>query len=115
MISQSDNYSYRDHQNAMFNKMKTYLTMTNCRRQMLLEHFNKDDASNSPAKTIHFKVRENCCDNCAHRLKNISENIKEEDNYIDYTTEAQKVLYIFFQLLKHSIKSINKSYFYKAF
>jgi len=94
MISQTENFNYRDHQTMMFNKMKSYLTASSCRRQIILTHFDKDDAlkSDSPYKNIILPLRENCCDNCCNRLNNKNANINEEDSLKDFTLDAHKVI-----------------------
>ncbi len=92
MIAQTENYSYRDHQTLMFNKMKSYLTTPNCRRQIILTHFAKDEAlSDDSESKIQPVLRENCCDNCSKRLQNKNDNVKEEDTFKDFTLEAHKV------------------------
>lgn len=95
MITLTENHNYRDHQTLMFNKMKSYLTASSCRRQIILAHFAKDDnlSDESPKnKTSQPLLRENCCDNCLNRLNNKNANINEEENLKDFTLDAHKVI-----------------------
>ena len=95
MISQVENAAYRDNQIKMFNKMKTYLSTSTCRRYLLLKHFETDegillDEDQTESKS-RIRNRENCCDNCTMRLNNKINNIKEEDLYKDFSDDAEKL------------------------
>ncbi|XP_077299796.1 bifunctional 3'-5' exonuclease/ATP-dependent helicase WRN-like isoform X2 [Arctopsyche grandis] len=52
------------------NLMKHYISSTNCRRQMILSHFEKSNYD----KTI---FKHNCCDNCTFNLSSMKKSVQD--------------------------------------
>jgi hypothetical protein len=81
----------------MFAKAQTYLSMSGCRREYLLKHFETDDqgddkmcSADTSSKTVKFKA--NCCDNCTTRLKNCDGDMNEEETLTDFSKDGLKLL-----------------------
>lgn len=87
-LNQIVNETFRSHKSDMLAEMQKFLTTSNCRRLLLLNHFeeNKKDSSD-----LANQFKNNCCDNCTSRLKSAS----SPDGQIqmkDYTQEAKKIV-----------------------
>jgi len=97
---------FRNIKNKQFVKIQHYLTTTNCRRQLILEHFEQDDeeitdnTTNAATKTKDFKL--NCCDNCTQRLMNSSNKDEEKD----FSEEAEKLFNAIKLLQRYGLTSI---------
>lgn len=96
---------FRNIRNKQFVKMQHFLTTTNCRRQLILKHFEQDDEeitdnTTSAVKTNDFKL--NCCDNCTQRLMNSSNQDEEKD----FSQEAEKLFDVIKLLQRYGLTSI---------
>jgi hypothetical protein len=74
----------------MFNKVQKYLSMSGCRREYLLRHFEEEDHDEQgDSPKIYNKFKPDCCDNCTTRMKSGSD---QPDELKDFSKDAHKLL-----------------------
>ena len=77
----------------MFAKVQKYLSMSGCRREFLLKHFEEEDHDEQETdltKTVS-QFKPDCCDNCTNRLKSGAKD-QQVDELKDFSKEAHKLL-----------------------
>jgi werner syndrome ATP-dependent helicase len=84
------NEKFRQHKLEMFEEMKKFLTTSCCRRKILLNHFEEEK---NHLTDLNTEFKQNCCDNCTHRLKSSNQASNNNNNQTkDYTNEALKFI-----------------------
>ena len=88
-----ENEQVRNFRSKMNLKVRRFLTTSACRRQILLEYFETDENGESAQAGEKNVYKENCCDNCTNRIREIESGdfTSQEDNLVDFSQEAQKL------------------------
>ncbi|KAE8631557.1 hypothetical protein XENTR_v10001231 [Xenopus tropicalis] len=89
MLGEIPNNSFREYKLKMLTKMEKYLNSSNCRRKIILSHFEDKQLRKASSGIMGT---EKCCDNCKTRLRfNISIN-DTEDNLQEFGQQAYKFI-----------------------
>jgi len=80
------NPKFKQHKMDMFEEMKKFLTTNNCRRRILLNHFEEGNQVANDSELF----KPDCCDNCTLRLKSLSSS--SNNQLKDFTNETLKFI-----------------------
>ena len=85
---------FREYKEQMLLKMQRFLKASGCRRNILLKHFEEEDAfkSNDSKDDCDSCSGPDCCDNCDMILNNRKNANYEKQEAKDYTNPAFKLL-----------------------
>ncbi|KAL1772870.1 Werner syndrome ATP-dependent helicase isoform X1 [Sigmodon hispidus] len=83
------NEKFRLHKLKMVIKMENYLHSNQCRRQIILSHFEDKQLQKT---SLDIMGTEKCCDNCRPRLTHCCSNNESEDTFQDFGPQAFHLL-----------------------
>ncbi|MEJ1285015.1 Werner syndrome RecQ like helicase [Cricetulus griseus] len=83
------NEKFRLHKLKMMAKMEKYLHSSQCRRQIILSHFEDKRLQKA---SLDIMGTEKCCDNCRSRLSRCYSNNDSEDTFQDFGPQAFQLL-----------------------
>ncbi|XP_068089721.1 bifunctional 3'-5' exonuclease/ATP-dependent helicase WRN [Hyperolius riggenbachi] len=85
MLSEIQNKQFREYKLKMLGKMEKYLTSSNCRRKIILSHFEDKQLRKASSGIMGT---EKCCDNCKTRLQHNLSVTDTEDSLEDFGPQA---------------------------
>ena len=70
-LSEIQNPQFKEHKLEMMSEMQAYLSSLDCRRKVVLSHFDEKSSQiiNEEEKKSLDQIKENCCDNCDRKRK----------------------------------------------
>ncbi|XP_018426138.1 PREDICTED: Werner syndrome ATP-dependent helicase [Nanorana parkeri] len=89
MLSEIQNKHFREYKLKMLAKMEKYLLSSNCRRRIILSHFEDKQLRKA---SYGIMGTEKCCDNCKTRLKYNLPVKDVEDRVEDFGPQALQLL-----------------------
>ncbi|XP_056425371.1 bifunctional 3'-5' exonuclease/ATP-dependent helicase WRN [Hyla sarda] len=89
MLSEIKNGNFREYKLKMLSKMEKYLNSSNCRRKIILSHFE-----DKQLRKVSYGIMgtEKCCDNCKTRLSHNISYTDQEDTLQDFGLQAFQLL-----------------------
>ena len=111
LISEIQNSEFREHKLEMMGEMQSYLSTLDCRRQVILKHFEEKNKNNnnrqrpgdqSGKDAAQDKPKDRCCDTCDRRKKLWGKDQKGDEDSMDVGKEALVLL--------TAVDSLNQKY-----
>lgn len=89
LLSEIQNEDFRVYKLKMLSKMEQYLNSSNCRRKIILSHFEDKQLRKVSSGIMGT---EKCCDNCKTRLSHNISMTDQEDSLQDFGPQAFQLL-----------------------